>query len=557
LAQLRCIALSLLACCISSPALAAFNMLPAVTRGPGNLTVSLQKVADVSAPITDIVPANDGTGRTFVTQIGGDIRVVTAAGSLLSTPYLSTGNASSFSSGDAQFTTMVVHPDFATNRLFYTVEPEQNGTGTATFVPQFGTGNTHMDVLYEYTVSQSTSNVASIVQRREVMRFQQTGVSHNVDDLAFDANKLLYISLGDGENSTAERANSPSLNSAFGKVLRINPLNPNGVAPAGQAISANGKYSIPNNNPFVDGAGAKVDEIFAYGLRNPFRIEFDRLTGDLWIGEVGQSNVEEVNKISAAEIASPTGLNFGWPTKEGSFLFPPNEGDPKDFTAGLVNPALEYDHEDGSTIIGGPRIRNGQPELEGLYVFGDHRGIRDTTEPTPPPHNVARLFYGDTSTGQIFEFNVNSSLGSALPERIFSVAQASDGSLYLSGSTASFSGAALYKVSIAGNFDPFGDLDNDGDVDADDFYGRFVPYYGTDLTGLSTEDAYRRGDLDFDRDIDLTDFILLNQAYLANHPGGAALQFPVPEPTSAIIVTIAGFAFCAIRRPLRPNSRPA
>jgi glucose/arabinose dehydrogenase len=210
------------------------------------------------------------------------------------------------------------------------------------------------------------------------MRIDKPQANHNGGALAFGPDRLLYISLGDGGAGDdqgpghAPEGNAQSLapGNVLGKILRIDPLGSN---------AANGAYGIPADNPFVGKAGA--DEIFAYGLRNPFRMSFDS-AGTLWAGDVGQGAIEEVNHIVA-------GGNYGWRIKEGSFLFDAN-GSAGGFVyqaspgapGGLIDPVAEYDHRDGAgqtvlrqAIIGG-FVYGGTaiPQLRGQYVFADYIG---------------------------------------------------------------------------------------------------------------------------------------------------------------------------------------
>ena len=247
--------------------------------------------------------------------------------------------------------------------------------------------------------------------------------NHNLDDLVFDNNGLLYISSGDGGNNANNRPNASDKDTVYGKVLRIDPLGLQGT------VSANGQYSIPASNPLVAQSGVKK-EVFSYGHRNPYRISIDPVTGNMYVAEVGQDNVEEVNVIPTVAASGSGGQNFGWSSKEGGFLFPPTTGAVPVTVSGLVDPVLQYDHQDGADIIGGFVYRgNLLPELVGKYIFADHQGPRDPQEPIA---NIARLFYGDLSTGEIFEFNL-SDFGDSLPSQVFSIGEDNQHELYVLG----------------------------------------------------------------------------------------------------------------------------
>lgn len=239
------------------------------------------------------------------------------------------------------------------------------------------------------------------------MVIDQPQNNHNGGDLAFDNNDNLYISLGDGGGANDQGpghgllGNSRNSSNVLGSILRIDPLGMN---------SANGKYGIPIDNPFVDEAGE--DEIFAFGLRNPYRMSFDAMTDDLYTADVGQNEVEEVDLITS-------GGNYGWNWKEGSFFFynSANTGTfissvaPPGLPNNLVEPIAEYDHDDGVSITGGYVYRGTQiAALQGRYVFGDF---------------LRRLFYLDDSQN-ILEF-----LGSGVSAFVAGFGQDADNELYV------------------------------------------------------------------------------------------------------------------------------
>ena len=219
--------------------------------------------------------------------------------------------------------------------------------------------------------------------KRELLRIDKPQFNHNAGAIAFGPDGMLYISLGDGGFGDDQgpghvpggNAQSLAPGNVLGKILRIDPHGHN---------SANHRYGIPQDNPFVGRRGA--DEIFAYGFRNPYRMSFDQKTGKLWVGDVGQDDVEEVDVVRA-------GGNYGWRVKEGTFRFRPGTvHDPEDgfdsansvgHPAGLIDPVAEYDHtaphgsvEQGEAIVGGFVYRGqGVPSLKGKYVFGDYSRV--------------------------------------------------------------------------------------------------------------------------------------------------------------------------------------
>jgi glucose/arabinose dehydrogenase len=192
-----------------------------------------------------------------------------------------------------------------------------------------------------------------LASRRELLFLDDPFPNHNGGNLVFGSDGYLYVGMGDGGDAGDPFGNGQSLSTLFGKMLRIAPT------PAGDD-----PYEIPPDNPFVDRADA-LPEIWDYGLRNPWRYSFDRETGDLWIGDVGQGVWEEIDVEPAG---SGGGLNFGWDLLEGSFPFERGE-DPGD----TVLPVHEYRHQQGGCAVTGGYVYRGSaiPDLVGAYVFGD------------------------------------------------------------------------------------------------------------------------------------------------------------------------------------------
>jgi glucose/arabinose dehydrogenase len=271
---------------------------------------------------------------------------------------------------------LAFHPDFQTNGLFYTFT-SQPANGRADFSTQPpGVAPNCQSVITEWRIN-SIGNPGSGVDMssaRELMRIDKPQSNHNGGTLAFGPDEMLYVSLGDGGAGNdrgpghAPEGNGQSLapGNVLGKILRIDPL---------ARDAANGKYGIPADNPFVDGPGAP--EIYALGFRNPYRMAFDA-SGFLFAGDVGQNNVEELDTVAP-------GKNYGWPVKEGSFLFNRNGfvyADSPGLPANLADPFVQYDHADGlgtpdvrQAVVGGFLYRGtGVPGLRGHYVFGDYTG---------------------------------------------------------------------------------------------------------------------------------------------------------------------------------------
>lgn len=192
----------------------------------------------------------------------------------------------------------------------------------------------------------TTGAVADSASERVILEVPQPFRNHNGGAMAFGPDNLLYIALGDGGSAGDPQGNGQNINTLLGSILRID-------------VSGDG-YTIPPDNPFAAGGGAP--EIYAWGFRNPWRIAFDRVTGQLWTADVGQNSYEEVDRVVK-------GGNYGWNTMEADRCFATNSCD----TAGLILPRATYDHQFGCSVTGGYVYRGpSMPELDGWYVYGDY-----------------------------------------------------------------------------------------------------------------------------------------------------------------------------------------
>jgi len=391
---------------------AAFLTQPLLAQLPpvplGQISIELQTtITGLSQPI-DLVSAHDGASRLFVAEQTGKIRVF-KNGTLLATPFLDLSGRIVIS-GERGLLSIAFHPGFNNPaspgfRKFYTYESEPV-FGTADFTVSKSGPFDNQSVLSEWRVSASSPDVADPASRREVLRIDHPQSNHNGAKLAFRASDgYLYISLGDGGggNDTADGhapnvGNGQSLNTVLGKILRIDPLAPASTTGSADAPSANGKYRVPQSNPFVGRAG--LDEIYAYGFRNPFRYSFDPPTDRFILADVGQNSIEEIDLVQR-------GRNYGWNRKEGSFLFNPANGSvspDSNPNPAFTNPIAEYDHDDGVAIIGGFVYRGSAiPALAGKYVCGDF---------SAPPNGDGRLFHVDVSSGAIQEFRLGATVRS-------------------------------------------------------------------------------------------------------------------------------------------------
>jgi hypothetical protein len=324
-------------------------------------------------------------------------------------------------------------------------------------VPTTATNN-YKNVVNEWKISATNANVVDPGSRREVISFGKTAGNHNGGTIAFGPDGYMYLALGDGGNANdvgdshiEPGGNAQNLTTPLGKMLRFDPLNPSLTTGSSDPVSTNGQYRIPSTNPF--GGPGQVPEIYAYGLRNPYRFSFDRANGDLIQADVGQNNIEEIDRITI-------GGNYGWAIKEGDFLFnrtngtigdPPGNRSPG-VPADLIDPikgteaTLEYDHNEGISISGGFVYRGrAMPELVGKYIFGD------LALKTAPVRADGRIFYADLQTGLIKAFPLPQFGGSAiLPNglTVHGFGQDADGELYalVTNTSANGNGGIVYKL---------------------------------------------------------------------------------------------------------------
>ena len=315
----------------TSPATASPTATPAARRG-----VRLVRIGSFEQPLYVTAPPGDER-RVFVVEQGGRIWVV-RGGRKLPQPFLDLRSKTE-AAGEQGLLSMAFAPDYATSGLFY-VDYTDNS------------GDSH---IVEY--KRASEDRADAGSARQVIFQRQPEPNHNGGLLLFGPDNLLYVGFGDGGgggDQHGSRGNAQRLGTLLGKILRIDPR-PSGGRP----------YRIPSSNPFVNRRGAR-GEIYSYGLRNPWRFSFDRATGDLTIGDVGQDRWEEVDFVRRDK---GKGANFGWRPFEGRSHYYPDESAP-----GAISPVLVRSHDDGwCSVTGGVVVRD--PALGGLvgrYVFGDY-----------------------------------------------------------------------------------------------------------------------------------------------------------------------------------------
>lgn len=368
--------------------------------------------------------ARDGSGRLFVVEKCGKIWIV-ENGVKRSTPFLTLAVACNSEQG---LLGLAFHPNFAANGVFYVAYTD----------PTQALGASQDQVLARFTVS-NDPNIANPTGT-VVMRVPDIADNHNGGDIHFGADGYLYWSMGDGgvqgdPNGFAQclwkkhADNNPSncspsggsgaLYYLLGKILRIDVDHPTNAAQANACAATPGQpaaYSIPPSNPYADPITnpTRCAEIWATGLRNPFRFSFDRTTHDLWIGDVGYDTTEEVDFQAAASGAS-SAYNYGWPDCEGPF--------PQGQTSGScvkgILPILYYLHSGGAitgcAVIGGYRYRGALRRMQGLYLYGDLCGglliaaSNGTTWTqmayTPSAVSVSPFGFGEDEAGEVYVAN--------------------------------------------------------------------------------------------------------------------------------------------------------
>jgi glucose/arabinose dehydrogenase len=297
-----------------------------------------QVVAGLDNPLA-IVNAGDGSGRLFVAQQGGQIRIV-RNGTLVAQPFLDIADRIT-SGGEHGLLGVAFHPRFpADPRVFV----DYTDTNRDTRVSSFAVDPTRPDRLDPSS-------------ERRLLFVRQPFANHNGGAVVFGPDGFLYVSLGDGGSEDDPQGNGQSRTTLLGKILRIDI----------DTTSGGRAYGIPADNPYADGAAGHQPEIWLWGLRNPWRISFDRTTRDLWIGDVGQNAWEEIDVQRAG---APGGTTFGWNRMEGGHCLRPAEGCE---SPGLTLPVTEYGHADGCTVIGGNVDRgSAEPALVGVYLFADY-----------------------------------------------------------------------------------------------------------------------------------------------------------------------------------------
>jgi glucose/arabinose dehydrogenase len=488
----------------------------------------LQRVASGLNSPTFATHAPGDRTRLFIGERNGAIRILDlTTGQLEATPFLTIPNVDA--AGEGGLLGMAFHPDYAANGKFYVNVTIDNGG--LVFQNKTSPFSTH---IRQYTVSPGNPSVADPTPT-PVLDFIQPQTNHNGGWIGFGPNDgYLYVLTGDGGGSndldtdgdsdghTPDTGNAQdTTDNWLGKVLRVDV---NGDDFSGDA---NRNYAIPATNPFVGEPGD--DEIWAYGLRNPFRGSFDRATGDLWIGDVGQGAREEIDFQPAA---STGGENYGWRLREGFIATPGSVGGPQ--PPGGVDPVFDYPRSgdvSGKTVIGGYVYRGPDPSLQGTYFFSDSGDFGDSAS------NKFWTFDPSDPQGTVADIKALLVPNTGSPRYPVSFGEDAVGNLYI----VYLETNEVYLVRT--NALTPGDFDADAHVDAGDL-ATWVAGFGTEF-GATPAD----GDADEDDDVDGADFLAWQRslgysALNASAPAGA----PVPEPAAAAAIAAAACALAGMRR---------
>jgi glucose/arabinose dehydrogenase len=325
-----------------SPPLASATAAPPITPTPepavpavGLESIRLELVLTTEGlerPVS-YAHAGDSSGRHFVVEKVGRIRIFQEGG-LVGVPFLDITDRVGSAGNEQGLLGLVFHPDYEVNGQFYVNYTDLNG-------------NT---VIARFTVTDNP-DLAAPGSEKVILTQEQPAANHNGGQLAFGPDGYLYIGLGDGGGADDRFGNGQNGQTFLGKILRVD-------------VDGGDPYAIPPDNPFVSDASL-LDEIWATGLRNPWRFSFDRATGDMYIADVGQDQYEEIDFAPAGE----GGQNYGWPIMEGINCFQAATC----YRMGYVHPVTQYGHELGCAVIGGHVYRGTQhPAMEGVYLFGDN-----------------------------------------------------------------------------------------------------------------------------------------------------------------------------------------
>lgn len=310
------------------------------------LKLKMVKIASGFTSPVGMASPHDGTNRIFIIEQGGKIKII-KKGKVLPEPFLNVSaklDGLNIAYSEKGLLGLAFHPQYKSNGRFFIYYS----------APIKSSGYDHKSIIAEYRVSAGNPDVADAASESIIMEIAQPESNHNGGCMAFGKDGYLYIGLGDGGGAGDKHGtigHGQDLSTLLGSIIRID-------------VDRKKPYAIPPDNPFISQLNARP-EIYAYGLRNPWRFSFDRATGRLFCSDVGQNKYEETNLIEK-------GKNYGWRIMEGNHCFDPPQGCN---TSGLAMPIDEYDHSIGISVCGGFVYRGLMfPSLQGYYLFGDWSG---------------------------------------------------------------------------------------------------------------------------------------------------------------------------------------
>lgn len=354
---------------------------------PAGFDVGFEAVAEGFAQPVDITHANDSTGVLYVAEKAGTVRRIVDS-ERVEEPFLDISDRVGSSGYEQGLLGIAFPPDYADSQVMYAYYTNLRGF---TVVSRFQVAD---------------NDIADPASEQVILVQEQPYPNHNGGQIKFGPDGYLYIALGDGGSGGDPLGAGQRLDTWLGKILRID-VDPN-VVPEGEP------YLIPEDNPLIDEEGA-LPEIYAYGLRNPWRFSFDAETGDMFIADVGQNEIEEINLLPNN---SDEALNFGWNTMEGSSCFL----EPNCDTTGLTMPILEYPHAEGSCSVTGGEVYYGQnlSDLYGTYIFADFcsglvwQGVPGEdgtwTMSDPIQSGLAISSFGVDDQGEVYVVDLNSGI---------------------------------------------------------------------------------------------------------------------------------------------------
>ena len=310
-----------------------------LTYSVGHLALGLTRLPGTFSSPVLVANAGDGSGRLFIVEQGGRIRILDA-GTVLATPFLDIHTKVSCC-GEQGLLGLAFHPQYASNGRFFVYYTDTAGT----------------IVVAEYHRNPSNANLALTTETTVLRIGHPSFTNHNGGMLAFGRDGTLFIGTGDGGSGGDPGNHAQRLTYALGKILRININH----------WASGLHYSNPPSNPYVGRSGD--DRIWAYGFRNPWRFSFDRANGDLWVGDVGQDRYEEIDRATRAS-GLGRARNYGWKVLEGRACYSPSSGCS---TSGKTAPITVYTHSNGCAVVGGYVARGAKyPAMIGAYLFSDY-----------------------------------------------------------------------------------------------------------------------------------------------------------------------------------------